>query len=31
MILDAQTSRITPLTRDIYPDNIVVALGEQEH
>jgi hypothetical protein len=31
MILDAQTSRITQLTRDIYPDNIVVAFSEQEH
>jgi len=31
MILDAQTSRITQLTRDIDSDNMVVALSEQEH
>jgi hypothetical protein len=31
MIPDTQTSRITQLTRDINPDNIVVALSEQEH
>jgi hypothetical protein len=31
MILDAQNSRITQLTRNIDPDNIVVALSEHEH
>ena len=31
MLLDAQTSRITQLTRDIDSDNMVVALSEQEH
>jgi hypothetical protein len=31
MILDAKISRITQLTRDTHPDNIVVALSEQEH
>jgi hypothetical protein len=31
MILDAQTSRITQLTRDIDPDNIVAAFSGQEH
>jgi hypothetical protein len=31
MILDAQTSRITHITRDIDPNGIVVALSEQEH
>ena len=31
MLLDAQTSRITQLTRDIDPNKVVVALSEQEH